>query len=168
MQPRELKDLAWKPGSTWTDGDACAVPWMHSVWAAQFLFSSFSGASWTHFHEAVQCLHLSFSSSIIWSLHSPVFGYTDCYCFCFFFSCEHVVVVFSLFDRYIAAGAGLPLHPQHNAVTSNSTERAQSSRGWERLGAWALGGRHTLQHVLVKDVSWAATCKGGSRRGQPK
>lgn len=62
----------------------------------------------------------------------------------FFFSCEHVVVVFSLFDRYIAAGAGLPLHPQHHAVTSNSTERAQSSRGWERLGAWALGGRHTL------------------------
>lgn len=54
--------LAWKPGFTWTDSNASAVQWGHSVWAAQilFCFSSFNGASSTHLHVAVQRLHLSF------------------------------------------------------------------------------------------------------------
>lgn len=39
-------DLAWKLGSTWTDGDASTVQGRHSTWAAQFLFfSSFNGVS---------------------------------------------------------------------------------------------------------------------------
>lgn len=54
--------LAWKAGFTWTDSNASAVQWRHSVWAAQilFCFSSFNGASSTHLHVVVQCLHLSF------------------------------------------------------------------------------------------------------------